>query len=280
MKITKTMINRAFLHRKRHKKVGEDIEKIGRRNRWYFHNRQDPCKLVWELGQKYYDLMQDKKKRPRRRVKNPAALVKLLYWYWLTGAREREAFIKPYPKLSIINIENETRAIIEHINEKHWKDGQREVVRAAIPIFDEWEQSMWNFITDGGQETQAEKIFQYETWKSTEQSLITKLFKYAFKTTLVDPKNGNVYRNEGISPHILRHMRSYNVLFNHGMYKRGREIIKLWFGWDDDYMLDYYAHIKELMVISDQESILRKENLLTNFKIDASKYLFTAPSIR
>lgn len=245
-------------------------------NKWYFQDLQTPiCEQVWKIGQQYYNLMQDPQARPRHRIKNPAALVKLLYWIFLTGSRQQEAFLEPYPRLTIVNKDNETRAIIWHVNEKHKKAGKRDEVQAMIPIFDEWEQKMWNFVTSGGTEFEASQIFQYDSWKSSANNNITAIFKANFKTTLIDPETRKSYKNMGISPHQLRHMRSYNVLINHEMYKN-RELVKLWFGWSSDLMISYYAHVRDIMGLMDQEKMLKSSGMLTNFKIDANK-VFISP---
>lgn len=276
----KTQINGQPHYRKPSRAEGETPYKPLRKNKnsWYFLNRKDPCKEVWEMGQRYYLPYQkaletgDKSKLPRRRAKSPVALVKLLYWVYLTGARQQEAFRRPYPTISIVNKEGETRVISTHLNQKQKKKDDRVV--AVMPVFDEYEQKMWNFITDGGEETQAERIFMYKEWRSTNGDNISKLFKRAFKTSLInseDPEE-KVHRNEGITPHILRHMRSYNVLINHGM-QRERELVKLWFGWKSDSMLDYYPHIRVMLAMEAQEDMLRKAGLLTDLKINDNKIL-------
>ena len=60
----------------------------------------------------------------------------------------------------------------------------------------------------------------------------------------------------GITPHILRHMRSYDVLINHKLHKN-RELVKLWFGWTENKMLDYYPHVRDMLQVTDQEEMLR-----------------------
>jgi hypothetical protein len=244
------------------------------RNKWYLQNQKDPCREIYELGQEYIHKMEDPKERPRRRMKNPVALVKLFYWLWLTGGRQQEAFKKPYPTITIAGRGDKVAVISTHLNQKQ-KDKKDEVV-ATIPVFDEWEQAMWNFITDGGREEQGENIFQYKSWHSTANNNITQLFKYAFTTTLIDPDDPDpktrIHRASPLIPHILRHARAFNVLMNHGM-RDDKTLVKKWFGWKSDAMLDYYPNIGKVLSTEDQMDILEKEGKLTNLKIDASELL-------
>jgi hypothetical protein len=239
-------------------------------NEFYFHDRQSSiCKQIWDIGQRYYLRMQEPVGRPRHRVKNPAQVTKAFYWDYLTGARQQEMFLKPYPTLDIVNKDGGTYAIVEHVNQKH-KPPRNSVVE-SIPIFDEWEQRMWNFITDGGAETEADSIFKYKSWNSTKKAHISNLFKRNFKTDLESPER-KVFWDAGINPHILRHMRAYNILIEH---KVPREYVITFFGWDSQYMLDHYADIRKMMNITNQEKYLRENKLLTGLRIDAGR-VFTS----
>ena len=237
---------------------------------WFFHNREELiCKQVWEIGQTYLRRMNNPKGRPKNRIKNPVHLVKVMYWIFLSGARQQEAFAKPYPTLSIVNKDGGTYVVITHVNEKHKnRNGLKDVTTSTIPIFDVWEQKMWNFITDGNTQTEASEMFGYRLWKSTENSAISYLFSRNFKTDLEDPEDHKVHKKAGILPHILRHMRTYNVLIDHNMRKY-RDIVQIWFGWNDQYMIDYYAHIRELMDRGKQIQTLQEGGVLTDLRVDA-----------
>jgi len=265
----KTIMDGKALYRKPTKAEGGYKAKKSYKNMWYFHNRSELiCKQIWFIGQAYYERMQEPKNRPTHRIKNPVQLIKLFYWIYLTGARNQEAFKKPYPTLDIVNKEGETRVIITHVNSKHkGPNNTADTVTEMIPILDEWEQKMWNFSTDGNQESQAAKIFGYGAWKSYRKNNITSLFIKNFRTALESPEK-EVFKNEGIRPHILRHMRTYNLLSDHRV---PRDLAQLWMGWDSQYMLDYYAHIRQVMDSSKQLDILREKNLLTNLKVEGSK---------
>jgi integrase len=262
----KAMIDGKAVYRKPKKEEGGYHPIRNSRNVWFFHNRQDLiCKQVWEIGQKYYERMQDPERKPHHRVKYPALLVKVFYWIFLTGARQQEAFQQPN-SLDISTVDGKTYVTIKRHNEKHRAHGGDEIT-AVIPVFDEWEQNMWNFITDGGQETQMVHILNLKLWGSIKKDNITLLFKHNFKTSLQEPK-GTIHHDEGITPHILRHMRCYNVLHDHNLR---RSTAQIWFGWDNQLMLDYYAHIRAVTTTKDQLKALVEDGQLTELRIDASK---------
>lgn len=235
------------------------------RSLWYLADSRDICRQIWEIGQEYYKRMQDPGKRGRHHIANPAHFTKLFYWLYLTGARQQEAFLEPRPTLEIVNKEGGTYIILQHVNQKHKQsNGAREIVTATIPILDIWEQKMWNFITDEGLSTNAEEIFRYDLWKSTNKANITGLVKHSFFTNLKD-ENGKVHKGEGIFPHMLRHTRAYNLLINHNIPK---ELVKLWMGWKLEDMLYYYAQIARIIQVEDQLEILKDRRLLTDLRVE------------
>jgi hypothetical protein len=245
-----------------------------RRNTWYFANTENICKQVYDMGQAYYNRMQDPKGRAGHHIRNPVHLTKLWYWLYLTGARQQEAFRKPYPELEIINRDGGTYVIVKHVNEKHWinrKEQIRQITTATIPIFCEWEKKAWEYLTDGGLTTRAEDIFRYDLWTSTKNNKILRLFKTNFKTNLKD-QNGKLHKNSGVAPNILRSMRAYNVL-DPKEHKAPVELAKVWFGWSREDMCYYYPHIRTLLQQQDQLDTLKAKNLLTNLKINSGALL-------
>ena len=247
------------------------------KNTWRFHNIANISQEVWKAGQEYMYKMQDSSQRPRRRNKNPALVTKVFYWLYLSGARQQEAFKKPYPTLRFQAKADEAWIEVSHLNQKRKKD-KKEVISYILPIFDEFERSMWNFISDGGQETKAENIFKYNDWTSTSQSNISHIFERAFKATLVntDDPDRRPIKDEGIPPHLLRHMRAYDVLVNHSINKTD---VQKMFGWKSDIMVYYYADINEMLTKEEQLKRYREAGVLTNLTIDAGKNLISEPNI-
>jgi integrase len=137
----------------------------------------------------------------------------------------------------------------------------------AVPVFNTAEQRMWNFITDGGLTLNAKDMFEIDKWKSTARNNMWSLIKSNFKVDLRDD-NGKLHKDCGISPHILRHMRAYNVIVNYGVEV---PYAVAFFGWKDERMLYYYAHIRDSMNIKSQVDMLRRGNFLTELKVDLGK---------
>lgn len=266
-------------YRKPSVKRGEAAYKPIRKNKnsWRFANpiNSNPSKEVYEMGMRYFNRMQDPKQRPRKRFNSPAALVKVLFWIYNTGCRQQEVFKKPYPTMDIHSDASATWIEISHQNQKQKKESKRRI-DYIIPVFNEWEQMMWNFITDGGKQTQAEAVFQYKNWPSTKNDNISKLFNRNFRTTLIDDDDPQqqALADEGITPHILRHARAYDVLVNHHIDKS--DVIKM-FGWSNDIMVYYYADIAKRLSKEQQLKRFREAGLLTNLKIDAADILLQSP---
>ena len=250
------------------------------RNGWYFPHpiNANISKEIYEMGQRYYNRMQDPKKRPRRRFKSPTALVNAMYFMYLTGCRQQEVFRKPYPTMSFhektVDGVKLTWIEITRLNQKQKKE-KNKLVDCMIPIFDEWEQKMWEFLTGGGQVTQAEDIFMYRLWKgrrSLRERYVCELFKNAFKTTLINDNDPNrrQHKNESISPHILRHARAYDILINRSLERVDCQKI---LGWISDKMIDHYTDISHRLSKEEQFNRFKTKGVLTSFGVDSAKIM-------
>jgi hypothetical protein len=238
-------------------------------NNWYFANLDElACKQVWEAGQAYYARVRDNK--IRHSFSHPVELTKYFYMLWLTGARLRELLLQPSPAISFQHMDGGTQVIMSHVNEKHKQpNGERDVIDAEMPLFDEWEQKMWLFITDGVTVLNTDDIFKFSKWGSIEKSNLSHLIKTNFKLDLRDP-NKRLHHEQGITPHILRHMRMFNVVLQHNVRP---ELAIKWFGWNNIEMVYYYAHIRQLLSIRNQHVALKNEGLLTLLTIRPSPIL-------
>ena len=271
--------NGEFHYRKPSIANGEQPYKPIRKNRngWYFPHplNANISKEIYEMGMRYYELMLDPHKRPRRRFKNPTSLVNVLYFIYLTGCRQQEVFKKPYPTISFhektIDGTKLTWVEITRLNQKQKKE-KNKLVDCMMPIFDQWEQKMWEFMSSGGQVTQAEAIFKYKSWKSTKERYICELFENAFKTTLIndnDPERRS-QSNAGITPHILRHARAYDILCNRNLERIDCQKI---LGWASDKMIDHYIDIRNRLAKEDQFNRFRAKGILTSYDIDSARLL-------
>lgn len=245
------------------------------RNSWYLANLDDVCKQVWEIGQAYYQRFREKKTWPKRKNKAPVQLVKYFYFLYLTGGRLCEPLLQP-PQLELHNDKAGSYISITKINEKH-KDpqGNREKLNIILPIFDEWEERMWDFITDGGLLTNGKEIFKYGLFgakedKRTNEWMVShdkigQLVRRNFKADLKDA-NGNRKPHHSISPHILRHLRAYNLHIEHNVPKT---LVAKWLGWRDERMFFWYVEIARAMSIKSQLDVIKANNLLVpGLKVD------------
>lgn len=239
------------------------------RNRWTFADlSKNTCEQIWRIGQEYYMKFREGP-RPRHSISHPVQLVKYFYFLYLTGCRLMEPIKEPV-RLSMQHQDGGTQVIVRHLNEKHpTADGNPDFTTAEFPVFDEWEQKMWLFITDGAINTDSDDIFRFKDWGALNTSCMSHLIDRNFFVDLKD-LSGKAHRHEGLSPHILRHMRAFNVVITHNVRP---ELAITWFGWKDIKMLYYYAHIKELMSIRNQHQILKRDNLLTLLTLKPSSTL-------
>lgn len=241
-----------------------------RTNKWtYADLSKNISQQTWEIGQAYIVRFRDEKTKPRHLNAYPVQLVKYFYFLYLTGSRLMEPVCEPRPQINIINKDGKVYIAIHKVNEKHKAlDGSgREVIDQALPVFNQYEQSMWNFITDGGMVTDTADIFKFDKWRSRTKHNMNCLLKTNFRTNLRD-ENGRVHIDYGITPHILRHMRAFNVIVNYGVEV---PLAIRWFGWTDQRMLYYYAHIRKALNIGSQVEMLKRGNLLTSLNIDLAK---------
>lgn len=89
------------------------------------------------------------------------------------------------------------------------------------------------------QELDADSLMNME-YKSSLFSGITKKFKM-FKMSITD--GTKIIENTNIVPHMLRHMRLYDVKINH---KYSNSFIQKMFSWEREEMISYYADVRHM----------------------------------
>lgn len=247
-------------------------------NDWFFADLSHPiCEQVWEIGQVYNRRVKEKSIKHMNTF--PIQLIRYFYFMYLTGARRMEPTMNPLS----IDIQRMTErdeagnskqysvVKITKVNEKHRSANgiDRKTMTQVIPIFDEAEQKMWNFITDGGTEQDPERMFRFAQWPSIGKSNLSGLIKTNFHTNLKDPRMPKKkHIDAGITPHILRHMRVFNVIVNHNVPEAYATVL---FGWKDSKMIYYYAHLQETLGFKNQLDMLRRTKLLTDLNVDMLK---------
>lgn len=242
-------------------------------NNLYLTDLSNISKEIYQIGLRRQ--MQLMKLKTPGNSKNPTNLTKLFYLTYQTGARIGELIRDPYPKMTVANYKKWTIMHVDKINEKHWKEKKhldqitgkidrygnnikktdfensvREWMPQNIPIDDVSDKLMWDFITDDGGSLNNTWLKDYTY--SQRQSLHHR-FAYSFRARLTD---GSITKVRGITPHILRHLRAYNLLFNKG-YEMS--FIQAFFGWTKAQMLtDHYVYIKNALKNREQMQILER----------------------
>ena len=264
----KIAVEGGFIYKKPSKKEG-GYKPISRNmNHWYFADlSKNVSEQVLAIGEAYNKRVKDGSIKHMNG--HPVQLLRYFYFLYLTGSRLMEPMCTPSPSIVLSNTEGKVYIEVQKVNEKHRSpDGkERDVIVQALPVFNEAEQRMWNFITDGGMLLSAEDIFELHNWNSTTKYNMSLLIKANFKADLRDP-NGKLHKSQGITPHILRHMRAYSVIVNYGA--EVPYAVEL-FGWHDERMLYYYAHIRGRLHVNTQVEMLKRGHLLTDLKIDMGK---------
>ena len=184
-------------------------------------------------------------------------------------------FIKPkFFCLKCNAITNSRAAIKQHlIEQNHYTKGEKSYIikgkrKPHIQIFRIWnayEQSLIDFLLQGRTEISISflpllpKRFQVLSKEDREKILLaqsnekeTYLISITSKFKMFRARitNGRKGLDGWILPHMLRHMRAYNLLINKHIRS---EIVQRLLGWNRKEMVDYYADIKN--TLGEQEMI-------------------------
>jgi hypothetical protein len=238
------------------------MEKRKNRNNWYFADKKLPIsQQVYQIGKAYYDRMQVKQGLPRHRIKNPAQLVKLFYFLYLSAARPTEALSKPL-SIEIVHEANKDYVNIKHRNLRH--KGEKAETYMTIPILDQAEVDMWNAITDYASVSEAEHIFSFKDWKSLVQNNITCLFTKNFITNLEDPIEKKLHKAQGIPPIVLRYMRFKSLVLEHNCPDR---LLSTYFGCDLRQLREKHPDMNKVLDLKEQKEMLVRANLMPNLRL-------------
>jgi hypothetical protein len=208
---------------------------------WFFKDNNDLDQLIYRIA---YKFLQDD--RYDRQKESWARYFVSLY---LLGMRRAEPFYSnptitkmhetaPQGKPIVMYYIQRTNA--KHIDYKKAKDGAVVKIRKPMnallpPASNFYEAALWDFLTDKKERA----ILNFDSLKSNRQLYnVTHAFEGRFKA---DITNGNEERLQvGISPHMLRHARAYDLHINKGLNES--TVVKI-FGWLTPSMLYYYEDI-------------------------------------
>ncbi len=244
-------------------------KKVTYDNALYLCNLDNVNKEIWDMGQAGYKALLESK--APNKYPYPLELTKLGYFAYFSGARIGEPLRTDRLVCYEKDHNGERIAYIEKDNEKHLSDvrkkktgqktelgaerykklGKRTITIANIPLNEEYDIKMWDFITNGlPDERGLARTFDvfggYEAL-----ARVSKAFKGHFCANLTD--GYKTFDNHGITPHILRHLRAYNLQINR---RYPAELIQAYMGWDTADMLSHYVYISKQLKTIGQFQIL------------------------
>lgn len=219
-------------------------------------------------------------------MKYPALLTKYMFFMYLSGSRCMEPILSENLQLEVRSDRGNNYIYIKRVNEKHHEpNGERQQIEVIVPIFCEHERKMWRYITNSGKEMNTKQIFKFDDWtkethydKKIYESKLThdKLNRYIanFRIDLRD-SNNSLKKQCRLTPHILRHMRAFNMLINH---RAPDPLIVGIMGWSNTQMLYYYAHLRNMLKQENMLKLARDSGFLDRkFNLEAPDIKPTGP---
>lgn len=215
-----------------------------------------------------------------RLSRNKELLGKYVAFIAVSGSRRNEPFLY---SPTITKFEKNGRVFykITKLNEKNFMKGKSKKRQIISPIFspknDKYEKALFDYLIDGRaivklnfgslllseNDRLNEAEFEVSSYEDKEKILkkrashITRSVQSTFKAKIT---NGHkVMENQGVNPHILRHVRAYDLVINKGIKK---EMVAKLLGWSNDNMVGYYSDIKNAMRAEEMvDQYLRMDDL-------------------
>lgn len=198
------------------------------------------------------------KKWRGRHITRPADVARVVAWWYLTGSRKEEIFLKPYPRISISprrrdmpwRTVNVTRVIEKSFANR--ATGERLIHEQKIPIFDSTEDKLWRKVLDDYEHLDLDDLFQR---MSKHRKSLTSIIQHNFHCDMREESSGRLLENAPITPHAFRHHRAFNLYIQREL---DDQYVTLLFGWSDSRMLGYYAYLNRASKGQKQEQLLKK----------------------
>lgn len=198
------------------------------------------------------------------------ALTKLFYATYLTGWRIGEAVCEPQPRVvEVFAYKGYNFVQVERCNEKHFVRGKREILTSNILVEDEWDAQMFQYCFDGGVNMNFSNFLN--RFRGFSSNHLTLLIKRNFKANQITEDGLRTIKEAAISPHQLRHWRTYSLRVNHG---HEPESVQRIMGWRDPKFVNYYSAVMKA-TNSIQQLVLMDKHLEYLKRTDTPKYQVT-----
>lgn len=228
------------------------------KNQYFFTDLGNVSKQVYEVGKNTRERSYLNMGHQGTPVKDLVGLIKLFYFLYLTGARIGEMLRDPKPKiLQTFSYKGYTFVKLQRVNEKNFDKyeitgqnsrgrpiykgiGDREILTVNIPIDDAYDKLMWDYIFDNGANLNVNFLGDFGGYG--DRSRISHMISNNFRANLNDGER--IHKQSGITPHMLRHMRDFNLRVNKGY--EPESVMKI-IGWHNEKMMRYYLLINKTL---------------------------------
>ncbi len=228
---------------------------------WFFVDHTNIDKLIYDMLSSY--LNNGKYTRMKELWGKYFALL------YLGGYRRVEPFLLS-PTIRHESIGGADFYYLKKVNAKHFKEreiihlangkktwrgiGNRQLIDVIFMPANEYEAGMWRFLASGDRETLDFTPLIRDKLSVESMSGISHLFSSRFRANITD--GSRVIENGGVTPHMLRHARAYDLHIIEGY--PDYHVMKL-MGWDTREMLDWYEDIKNALTVQEMKNVyLRK----------------------
>ncbi len=224
---------------------------------WFFEEHENIDKQIYDIVYNYL--------KQGRYSKQQELWAKYFVTLYLGGFRRVEPFLlSPTIEKHLIN--NVPFYYVIKANAKHFKRkevidlgngkktwrgvGDRERMKVVFMPANEYEGALWNFIAPHERQT---LDFTPLLGRRQDLSALNELsdaFSERFKARITDGKRTE--ENGGVTPHMLRHARAYDLHIIEGYPDY---IVQKIMGWNKRDMLDWYTDIKDALNTEEMEKI-------------------------
>lgn len=204
---------------------------------------------------------------------------KYFVFLYVSASRSVEPFLSNPAIHKTKDLDNKGEPItlyhVTRINAKHFtteKKRKRQIITQTFRALNRYEESLFEYLLNGNirvaidfkdlfvnRKNRKKELIQFKKdlylgKNKIINSLVAQISKRFSQMFKADISNGTIHlKNAGLRPHMLRHIRAYNLFASKDL---PRAYVQSVVGWGDD-MVGYYSDIKEFMREKEQIAILK-----------------------